>query len=72
MDALAVAVTLTTIGSVWVGAGAVTAAAFLMVGLDRVDPAARQAYAFRPLVAPGIVLLWPLVLWRWIALERRR
>jgi hypothetical protein len=52
--------------------GAVVALAFLFVGLDRVDPAARGAYAFRPLLVPGLVLLCPLVLWRWLALERRR
>ena len=24
------------------------------------------AYAFRPLLLPGLALLWPLVLWRWV------
>jgi len=54
----------------YVYAGVVFAAAFLIFGIDRVDPQARGAYAFRPLIAPGVVLLWPLVLWRWIARER--
>lgn len=52
--------------------GMAVAAAFLLFGIDRVDAQARGAYAFRPLIAPGAVLLWPLVLQRWIALERRR
>lgn len=52
----------------WIGAA--TAAAFLLVGIDRVDPGARGSYAFRPLLVPGVVVLWPLVLMRWIALER--
>lgn len=52
--------------------GLAVAAAFLLFGIDRVDAQARGAYAFRPLIAPGVVLLWPLVLQRWIALERRR
>ena len=52
-------------------AGAVLAVAFLLWGIDRVDPASRGAYAFRPLLIPGLVLLWPLVATRWIALERR-
>ena len=52
-------------------AGAAVAAAFLFVGIDRVDPAARGAYAFRPLLVPGLILLWPAVAWRWWALERR-
>jgi hypothetical protein len=50
--------------------GLAVAAAFLLYGIDRVDPSARGAVAFRPLVAPGIVLLWPLVLLRWRALAK--
>lgn len=52
------------------GIGLAVAAAFLLVGFDRVDPAARGAYAVRPLLLPGLVLLWPLVLWRWRILAR--
>jgi hypothetical protein len=44
--------------------GAVVAAWFLLFRLDAIDPAARGAYTFRPLVIPGLVLLWPLVLLR--------
>ena len=47
------------------GIGAVVAAAFLLFGLDRIEPLARGAYAFRPLLVPGLVMLWPLVLVRW-------
>jgi hypothetical protein len=54
------------------GIGALIAAAFLFVGMDRVDPAAQGAYAMRPLLVPGLVLLWPLVLIRWIALARQK
>ena len=43
---------------------------FLFIGLDRIDPAAKDAYAFRPLLIPGIVVIWPLVLWRWWSLEQ--
>jgi hypothetical protein len=46
-------------------AGVLVAVAFLAVGLSRVAPGARGAYAFRPLLLPGLALLWPLVLWRW-------
>jgi hypothetical protein len=49
----------------------VIAIVFLLVGIDRVAPAARGAYAFRPMVAPGVVLLWPVVLLRWAWLELR-
>lgn len=55
-------------GYTYVGLG--VAALFLTVGIGRVSPDARGAYAFRPLLVPGIVLLWPAVLWRWFALER--
>ena len=52
--------------------GAAVALVFLLWGIARIDPAASGAYAFRPLLAPGVVLLWPAVLLRWIWLERRR
>jgi hypothetical protein len=45
--------------------GLLVAALFLVFGLDRIDQAARGSFAFRPLLVPGLVLLWPLVLLRW-------
>lgn len=45
--------------------GGVVAVAFLLFGLERVDPSAVGAYAFRPLLVPGLVLLWPVVLIGW-------
>lgn len=56
---------------VWLVAGAVVAGAFLLAGIDRIDPAARRAYAFRPLLIPAILLLWPLVLLRWATASKR-
>ena len=55
---------------IWGGLGALVALVFLTFGIDRIDPDARGAYAFRPLLVPGIVLLWPLVLWRWLRIAR--
>ena len=55
---------------IYAAIGALATAAFLLVGLDRIDPSARGAYAFRPLVIPGAILLWPLVLWRWLTLAK--
>jgi hypothetical protein len=66
------AVLLITLGRWWLYLGAATAAIFLTVGIDRVDEDARGAYIFRPLLIPGILLLWPLVLWRWYRLESGR
>ncbi|MEM6578660.1 MAG: hypothetical protein AAF678_09215 [Pseudomonadota bacterium] len=53
----------------WLTAGAAVAALFLTIGIDRIDEDARDAYAFRPLLIPAILLIWPLVLWRWLKLE---
>lgn len=53
---------------IWGGVGALVALAFLSFGIDRLDEDAKGAYVFRPLIAPGILLIWPLVLWRWYIL----
>lgn len=51
--------------------GALVALAFVTLGIDRVDPAARDASPlFRLLVFPGCALLFPLVLARWRAARR--
>lgn len=54
----------------YVLAGGLVALGFLLFGLDRVEPAARGAYGFRPMMVPGLVLLWPWVVLRWRALTR--
>mgnify|MGYP006274028211 CR=1 FL=1 len=61
---------LLNLGRAWLGAGAVTAVAFVPFGAGRVEPGARGAWVFRVLLIPGVVLLWPLVLVRWARLER--
>jgi hypothetical protein len=58
--------------TVYAALGGVLALAFLLWGIDRIDPAAEGAYAFRALLLPGAILLWPVVALRWAALERRR
>ncbi len=57
---------------IWGTAGALVALVFLTVGIDRVDEDARGAYAFRLLLVPAVVLIWPLILWRWWVLETGR
>lgn len=49
----------------WGVIGAIVAVPFLIFGMDQIDEDARGAYVFRPLLVPGILLIWPLVLWRW-------
>ena len=58
-----------TFARAWGWIGAAVAAVFLTIGLERIDPDARGAYAFRPLLIPGVLLLWPLVMWRWWQIE---
>ena len=53
------------LAAAYVSCGGAVAATFLAFGLDRIDPAARGGYAFRPLLVPGLILLWPLVLVTW-------
>jgi hypothetical protein len=52
----------------YLGIGAAFAAAFIAIGVDRIDPMARGAgWGFRLLIAPGTALVWPLLLVRWAA-----
>ena len=44
---------------------------FVLRGVDRVDEAARGApVAFRLLVLPGTVALWPLMVTKWVMAPR--
>lgn len=52
---------------VYAAIGGGVAVLFLLFGLERVEPGARGAVTFRPLIVPGIVLIWPIVVWRWWA-----
>lgn len=63
---------ITTAAYVYGAIGGLVAAAFVLVGADRIDPAAHGAWLARIVWLPGLVLLWPVVLVRWIVLERRR
>lgn len=62
--------TLVLLSQIYGGIGLLVSVPFLLFGIDRVEPSARGTYAFRPLLIPGVVLIWPIVLYRWIALER--
>ena len=56
----------------WLWAGAIVSVPFLLWGVGRVEPNARGSWAFRALLVPGVLLIWPLVLWRWFLLETAR
>lgn len=52
----------------YVGSGLLFALAFVTIGVQRVDAAARGAsLGFRVLILPGCALLWPLLAVRWAA-----
>lgn len=57
--------TVLAIATAYAAVGVALGLAFLLFGLDRIEPGARGAYAFRPLLLPGLALLWPWVLLRW-------
>lgn len=57
---------LLTLAACYVGIGLTFALIFVIVGVQRVDPAARGAsVGFRLLILPGAAAFWPLLLWRW-------
>jgi hypothetical protein len=48
-------------------AGAAVGVPFIVFGIGRVDPGARGApWAFRLIVLPGVIALWPWIAARWI------
>jgi len=50
----------------YVAIGTIVGLPFVFAGIERVDPAARNApWSFRLLVFPGVVALWPLMAGRW-------
>ena len=67
---LAVAQFLVGFAQMWLAVGLVVGLWFVTWAIDRIDPSADGAYAFRPLIAPGVALLWPYVVWRWLRLRR--
>jgi hypothetical protein len=56
--------------TVYLYIGAAIAAVFLVFGLGRLDENAQGAWVFRPLLIPGVLLVWPLVVWRWVLLYK--
>jgi len=62
-----VAKVITALAGGYLLTGLAVGLAFLLFRIERQDPAARGAYAFRPLLLPGLALLWPIVLLRWMS-----
>ncbi len=52
----------------WLGLGLVFGIPFVLRGAGRIDPDAQQGSpGFRLLILPGVAVLWPLLLRRWLA-----
>ena len=66
------AASIISIAEIWAWIGLAVATVFLTFGIDRIDENARGAYIFRPLLLPAVLLIWPLILWRWFVLETGR
>lgn len=62
--------TMVMIGTFYLYAGGAVAVVFLLFGLSQLDENAQGAWVFRPLLIPGVLLIWPLVIWRWIVLRK--
>ena len=59
-----------TVATWYLYAGGAVAVVFLTLGMSHLDENAQGAWIFRPLLIPGVLLIWPLVLWRWFVLIR--
>jgi hypothetical protein len=56
------------LAGIYAAVGVVFAAAFVAVGIGRVDPVAQQApLGFRLVVLPGCAALWPVLFKRWVS-----
>ena len=64
---VAFAEVLTVIVGIYVAAGVLFAVPFVLRGVNRIDPVAREGtWGFRLIVVPGVVALWPLLALRWL------
>lgn len=55
----------------YAGAGLLFALPFLAWGLPHIDAAARgSSFAFRLLILPGTVALWPMLMRQWLRSRR--
>jgi hypothetical protein len=61
------ATALVTAATLYLGVGVIVAPFIAWFGVKRLDPGAAQGTTgFRVLILPGLVILWPLLLTRWL------
>jgi hypothetical protein len=64
---VAFAQVLTVIVAIYVAAGLLFALPFVLRGVNRIDPVAREGtWGFRMIIVPGVVVLWPMLALRWL------
>lgn len=52
---------------IYVGLGVAFAIPFLLKGLHKIDPAAREGtWGFKIAILPGVIAFWPLMGLRWL------
>lgn len=65
---MALANTVVLLIAAWFGVGALVGVAFLMIGVNKIDAAAKGASKFfRPMIFLGCVMIWPAVVIRWLS-----
>lgn len=63
---MAVAELVVNVLGIYAAIGALFGIAFVIAGIGRIDPVAKDStLGFRLIVLPGAALLWPLLLKRW-------
>ena len=67
---MSVAAAIVLVCEAWLAVGLIVGLWFVLFVVGRIDHAAHGAYAFRPLLLPGVALLWPFVLLRSLRLLR--
>jgi Na+-driven multidrug efflux pump len=64
---IAFAEVLTVLIGIYLAVGVLFAAPFVLRGVNRIDPVAREGtWGFRLIIVPGVVALWPLLALRWL------
>jgi len=59
---------LVALAGLYVLVGLLFAIGFVLAGVSRVDPVAREGtWGFRMIIVPGVVAVWPLLAARWMS-----
>jgi hypothetical protein len=60
------------VAAAYLAAGAVFTVPFIIRGVTRIDEgAAGSGWGFRLIIIPGVIVFWPVLLKKWIAIKRQ-